>query len=327
MNVTNCDVMVIGGGPSGLSAAINAASEGLRVLLVEASTIGGQARVSKAIENFVGQEKITGAKLMDVAIRQCYKFGVEFRVPVRIVSLTRREDGLICAETDDGQMICCKTVILALGVSYRTLDAKGIGMFINRGVEYTAMPTPGKGTHIIVGGANSAGQAAVYLGSQYGCDVKMVVRGSSLTASMSKYLIERIEACDNIEVLTQARVVEVIGRSQLEKVSVEQDGQILVIPTKSMNVFIGAIPKTHWLKGVVGLDSKGFVSTGIHTKGHGWSLERPAFPFETSFPGVFCAGDARDGSIKRVAAAVGEGSAAVSNIHQYLALCDDTQTS
>lgn len=319
MRDTNCDLLIVGGGPAALSAAVSASSEGLRTVVVEAGRLGGQAEASKAIENFIGLEKVTGRQLADVAIRQGYKFGVEFVTPLRVVSLAR-SGGLITVTSDDNQTRTCKTVILATGVSYQTLGAKNAGMYVNRGLEYVAIPKPGKGTHVIVGGGNSAGQAAVFLGSQCGCDVTMVVRGASLATSMSKYLIDRIEACSNINVMTNTEVVEVMGKSRMEKVVLESEGDQQIIPAKSMNVFIGTQPKTYWLRNIVALDKKGFVLTGADSKPFGWSLGREPFPYETNMPGIFAAGDVRAGSIKRISAAAGEGSSAVANIHNYLSL-------
>jgi len=322
------DLIVIGGGPAGLGAAVYGASEGLRTVLVERTATGGQAGQSSRIENYLGfPDGVSGAQLTDRARRQATKFGAE-------VLTTRDVIGLdVCGSARrvrfaDGASIDAHTVILATGVSYRRLDASGLDDLTGRGVYYGSALTEASaclGQDIyIVGGANSAGQAAVYL-SRHAKSVTILVRGSSLEKSMSYYLIKQIEEVPNISVRACTEVIAAAGEDHLEKLTLRNTatGTSETADAQLLFVFIGAAPLTDWLDGVVVRDSAGFVVAGPDLsvggeRPRGWELDRMPYHLETSVPGVFVAGDARAESAKRVASAVGEGALAVMLVHRYL---------
>jgi thioredoxin reductase (NADPH) len=322
------DLIVIGGGPAGLGAAVYGASEGLRTVLVERTATGGQAGQSSRIENYLGfPDGVSGAQLTDRARRQAVKFGAELVTTRDVVGLdvtgsARR------VRFADGDTLEAHTVILATGVSYRQLDAPGLGGLTGRGVFYGAALTEATSCAeqdvYIVGGANSAGQAAVYLAR--GCrSVTILVRGKSLEHSMSYYLIQQLEAVQNISVRTCTEIVGATGSEHLETLTMRDNitGERETVDAGWLFVFIGAAPRTEWLDGVVTRDSRGFVVAGpdLAVAGEppqGWELERPPYHLETSVPGVFVAGDARAESAKRVASAVGEGAMAVMLVHRYL---------
>jgi thioredoxin reductase (NADPH) len=319
------DLVVVGGGPAGLGAAVYGASEGLRTVLVERTATGGQAGLSSRIENYLGfPDGVSGAQLTDRARRQAVKFGAELVTARDVVGL----DVNGAARTirfADGTSIGAQTVILATGVSYRRLPADGIDALTGCGVFYGSALTEAAncaGEHVyVVGGANSAGQAAVYL-SRSAKSVTLLVRGVTLQASMSHYLVEQIAAIDNITVRTCCQVVAAGGEGQLQTLTLRDTagGSTEEVAAGWLFVFIGAQPHTDWLDGVVTRDPHGFLVAGpdLGAAPPGWNLDRAPFHLETSVPGVFVAGDARAESAKRVASAVGEGAMAVMLVHRYL---------
>jgi thioredoxin reductase (NADPH) len=322
------DLIVIGGGPAGLGAAVYGASEGLRTVLVERTATGGQAGQSSRIENYLGfPDGVSGAQLTDRARRQATKFGAEVLTTRDVVRLE------VCGSARrvtfaDGASIDAHTVILATGVSYRQLNAPGLDGLTGRGVYYGSALTEATaclGQDIyVVGGANSAGQAAVYL-SRHAKSVTILVRGSSLERSMSYYLIKQIADIPNIAVRTCTEVIAAEGEDHLERLSLRNtaDGSTEMAEAQMLFLFIGAAPLTDWLDGVVARDPRGFVIAGpdLSVGGErppGWDLDRMPYHLETSVHGVFVAGDARAESAKRVASAVGEGALAVMLVHRYL---------
>ncbi|MFD4254239.1 FAD-dependent oxidoreductase [Amycolatopsis thermoflava] len=322
------DLVVIGGGPAGLGAAVYGASEGLRTVLVERRATGGQAGQSSRIENYLGfPDGVSGAQLTDRARRQAQKFGAEVLTARDVTGLEARGSARV-VRFGDGSEIAAHAVVLATGVSYRALEAEGVAELTGRGVFYGSAATEApecEGEHVyIVGGANSAGQAAVFF-SRYAKEVSILVRGPSLQASMSHYLIEQIEAIGNIHVRTRTTVVRAHGTDHLEELTLcdEEQGITETVPTGHLFVFIGAAPRTEWLGDDVLRDDHGFVCTGpdLMVDGKrppGWTLDRDPHHLESSIPGVFVAGDVRSQSVKRVASAVGEGAMAVSLVHRYL---------
>jgi thioredoxin reductase (NADPH) len=323
------DLAIVGGGPAGLAAAVYSASEGLRTVLIEREAPGGQAGTSSRIENYLGfPVGLSGADLARRAVTQARRFGVEILSPQEAQSI-RIDNNYRILTLSDGKEINCHAIILALGVAWRKLDVPGIEKLTGAGVYYGAAPTEALSCAdedvYVIGGANSAGQGAIYF-SQYARKVTMLVRGESLAASMSQYLIDRIEEMENIEVLTHTSVVEAIGETSLEAIVLKniKTGETKTVPAQSLFIFIGAMPRTEWLDGTLERDEKGFILAGVdlplsHGRPKGWSLERAPYLLETNIPGVFTVGDVRHGSIKRVASGVGEGSICVQFIHRYLA--------
>jgi thioredoxin reductase (NADPH) len=322
------DLVVVGGGPAGLGAAVYGGSEGLRTCLVERRAPGGQAGESSRIENYLGfPDGVSGEQLAERARRQALKFEVEMLTTRKVVGLEPRGSARV-VRFEDGSELSAHTVILATGVSYRKLEAPGLADLTGRGVYYGAATTEGPGCRsqdvYVVGGANSAGQAAMYF-SRYARRVVLVVRGGSLAASMSRYLVDQIAAVENIEVRTCTEVVEGRGDGHLETLTLRDNstGEIETVKSSWLFVFIGAAPLTDWLDGTVSRDQRGFVLAGpdLLVEGRrpaGWSLDRDPYHLETSVPGVFVAGDVRADSVKRVASAVGEGAMAVTLVHRYL---------
>ncbi|MGD0684738.1 MAG: FAD-dependent oxidoreductase [Streptosporangiaceae bacterium] len=322
------DLIVIGGGPAGLGAAVYGASEGLRTVLVERTATGGQAGQSSRIENYLGfPDGVSGAQLTDRARRQASKFGAEV-LTTRDVTALEVNGSARTVRFDDGTTIDAHAVILATGVSYRQLAAPGLGDMTGRGVFYGSALTEAvncKDQDIyIVGGANSAGQAAVYL-ARHAKSVTILVRGPSLQRSMSHYLIQQIDDIPGISVRTCTEVIEAHGDDHLESITLRDTstGTTETVDAQWVFLFIGAAPLTDWLDGVVVRDEKGFVVAGpdLSVEGdrpRGWELDRAPYHLETSVPGVFVAGDARAESAKRVASAVGEGAMAVMLVHRYL---------
>ncbi|MEV6416424.1 FAD-dependent oxidoreductase [Kribbella sp. NPDC051718] len=319
------DLVVVGGGPAGLGAAVYGASEGLRTVLVEQVATGGQAGQSSRIENYLGfPDGVSGAQLTDRARRQAIRFGAELLTAREVVKLETNGSARRL-EFSDGSEIAAHSVILATGVSYRTLQAPGVDDLSGRGIYYGSATTEGPacaGQEVyIIGGANSAGQAAVYF-SRHAKRVHMLVRGPSLEATMSSYLIDQIGGIDNIEVHTCTQVVSCKGSDHLECVTLTNSttGESWEVDTEWMFVFIGAAPRTDWLPGDLLRDERGFVLTGPDLRGRppGWALDRDPYHLETSMPGVFAAGDVRAESVKRVASAVGDGAMAVTLVHRYL---------
>jgi thioredoxin reductase (NADPH) len=317
------DLVIVGGGPAGLAAAVYGASEGLKTIMVEREGPGGQAAQSSRIENYLGfPAGLSGSELTQRATTQARRLGAELLTLQDTTGLRVEGSGRI-VELSGGGTLSASTVLIASGVSYRQLNAPGFAELTGQGIYYGAALTDArecKDQHVmVIGGANSAGQAAVYL-SSYATRVTMLVRGDSLAKSMSHYLIEQIEALDNVEVRTRSAAVAAEGDGRLRALRIRNpDGSESVEQADACFVFIGARPLTDWLDGVVARDERGFILAGLDVKGDGWSLQRDPFPLETSVPGVFVAGDVRARSIKRVASAVGEGSMAVSLVHQYLA--------
>jgi thioredoxin reductase (NADPH) len=320
------DLIVIGGGPAGLGAAVYGASEGLRTVLVERTATGGQAGQSSRIENYLGfPDGVSGAQLTDRARRQATKFGAEVVTTRDVVGLEVNGSART-VRFADGATLDGHTVILATGVSYRQLNAPGVEDLTGRGVFYGSALTEAANCAeqdiYVVGGANSAGQAAVYLAKS--CkSVTILVRAESLEQSMSYYLIQQIAGVANITVRTCTQIVEATGTDHLEQLTLQNTstGESETVDTGWVFVFIGAAPRTEWLDGVVQRDSRGFVVTGPDLgpdQPRGWTLDRAPYHLESSVPGVFVAGDARAESAKRVASAVGEGAMAVMLVHRYL---------
>jgi len=322
------DVIVVGAGPAGLAAAVYGSSEGLRTALIEREAPGGQAGMSSRIENYLGfPSGVSGDDLARRAVTQAKRFGTEILAqevmglrcdgPSRIVTLA------------DGGIMECRALLIATGVSYRKLDVPGADTFTGAGVYYGAAMTEALSCRdeevYVVGGANSAGQAAVYF-AKYAKRVTMLVRGSSLVQSMSRYLIDQIGEIPNIVVETDVHVVEVTGESSLQTITIAhvKTDERRTVATRYLFIFIGAMPHTDWLGGSVERDEHGFILTGPDLIQNGsrpqsWTLARDPFLLESSVPGIFVAGDVRHGSVKRVASGVGEGSIAVQFIHRYLA--------
>jgi thioredoxin reductase (NADPH) len=322
------DVVIIGGGPAGLGAAVYAASEGLKTVVVERAAAGGQAGQSSRIENYLGfPDGVAGDQLTDRARRQAQRFGAELLTARTVVGLDVRGPARRIL-FDDGSSVLSHAVVLATGVSYRELEASGANELVGRGVYYGSSATQAEsclGDHvIIVGGANSAGQAAVFF-SRYADKVTMAVRGSSLEKSMSSYLIEQIGAIPKIDVRMNTTVQNCAGNDHLQCVTfVDHEGGQQVVDSGHLFVFIGAAPLTDWLPESLVRDSSGFIITGPELTLGGkrpasWDLERHPYLLESSIPGVFVAGDVRSQSVKRVASAVGEGALAVTLVHRYLA--------
>ena len=322
------DFVIVGGGPAGLAAAVYGASEGLKTLLVERSAPGGQAGMSSRIENYLGfPSGLTGADLARRAFTQAKRFGAEILSPQEAVGL--RVDGPYrFVRLRDGTEISCHALLIASGLSWRKLDIPGAERLQEAGVYYGAAMTEAQlcaGEDVfVIGGANSAGQAAVYF-SQFARSVTILVRGDSLEKGMSQYLIDQIREVPNIRVETQAEVVEVHGDGHLESITIANHAteSIRTEPTSALFIFIGAMPCTAWLRGLLPMDERGYLLTGAMLpkdgdRPKGWKEERDPFIFESVIPGVFAAGDTRHSSIKRVASAVGEGSITVQMVHQYL---------
>ena len=322
------DLVVIGGGPAGLGAAVYGASEGLKTVLVERTATGGLAGQSSRIENYLGfPDGVSGAQLTDRARRQAAKFGAEVLTTRDVTSLEVKGSARSVTFAD-GTSIDAHTVILATGVAYRQHDAPTLREFTGRGVYYGSALTEagacGGQDFYIVGGANSAGQAAVYL-SRHAKSVTLLVRGRSLERSMSYYLIKQIEAIPTINVRTCTEIVSAEGTEHLESLTLRNTatGQTEIASAQMLFLFIGAAPCTEWLDGVILRDERGFVVAGpdLAVNGQrppGWELDRLPYHLETSIPGVFVAGDVRSESAKRVASAVGEGAMAVMLVHRYL---------
>jgi thioredoxin reductase (NADPH) len=322
------DLAIIGGGPAGLAAAVYGASEGLRTVMIEREAPGGQAGMSSRIENYLGfPTGLSGGDLARRAVVQAQRFGVEILSPQEAVSV-RTEGSYRIIRLADGGEISCHALLVATGVQWRRLEAPGVDRLQGAGVYYgggatEALSCEGEIIYVI-GGANSAGQAAMHF-SKYAEKVVLLVRGDGLASTMSQYLIDQIQHVPNIQVWTRASVAEVHGDSRLEEISVlcSDTNKVERVPASAMFIFIGALPRTDWLGGVVERDDRGFLLTGPDLmrdgqRPKGWTLDRDPFLLETNVPGLFAVGDVRHGSVKRVASGVGEGSVAVQFIHQYL---------
>jgi thioredoxin reductase (NADPH) len=322
------DLAIVGGGPAGLAAAVYGASEGLHTVMVEREAPGGQAGMSSRIENYLGFPMgLSGGDLARRAVVQAQRFGVEILAPQETVAV-RTEDPYRILKLADANEISCHALLIATGVQWRRLEAPGIDRLQGAGVYYGGGSTEAlscKGEIVyVIGGANSAGQAAMNF-ARYADRVVIVVRGSSLSSTMSQYLIDQVKETPNIQIWANASVREAHGETHLEEISFlcSDTNKIERVPASAMFIFIGALPRTDWLAGIVERDDRGFILTGpdlIREGQHpkGWTLERDPFLLETNVPGIFAVGDVRHGSVKRVASGVGEGSVAVQFIHQYL---------
>jgi thioredoxin reductase (NADPH) len=323
------DLVIVGCGPAGLAAAVYGASEGLRTLMVEQDAPGGQAGTSSQIENYLGfPSGVSGADLARRATAQARRFGAELLSAQQVVAV-RRDDPYRVVQLADRTEVSCYAVVLAQGVAVRTLDVPGVTKLTGIGVYYGAAMTEAatyRGQDVcVVGGANSAGQGALFF-SRYARHVSMLVRANSLGDGLSQYLVDRIQATPNIAVHLGVEVTAVRGTRRLEQVVTRdvRTAEERELEPAALFIFIGSAPHTQMVAGLIELDDKGYVLTGpdlprgSQGRPRGWILDRDPFLFETSVPGIFAVGDVRAGSGKRVAAAVGEGSATVSMIHRYL---------
>lgn len=326
---TAYDVVIVGGGPAGLAAAVYGASEGLQTLMIEREAPGGQAGTSSRIENYLGfPTGLSGDELSARALQQAKRFGTEILVS-RAVKTIRCKDGCHRVELDGAVTLEAKTILLATGVSWRSLDVPGADRLVSRGVYYgaartEAMSVRGKEVYLI-GGGNSAGQAAMFF-TNYAHKVTLLIRAASIEQGMSQYLIDQLGTRENISVRLNTRVVAVHGESRLEAITIENslDKKQERLETDSLFVFIGADAETAWMPAQIARDERGYLLTGrdVPADSH-WPLARTPYLLETSVPGVFAAGDVRHDSVKRVASGVGEGSMAIAFIHQYLAHQDE----
>jgi thioredoxin reductase (NADPH) len=322
------DAVIVGAGPAGLTAAVYAASEGLRTVVLERLAPGGQAGTSARIENYPGfPQGISGAELAAGAHEQALRFGAEILVGVEIVRAEPEPDGSVELALSGGGRLRGRSGVIATGVAYRRLDAPGVDELIGCGVSYGSAPTRAASHRdhhvVIVGGANSAGQAALHLAA-YARSVTMIVRADSLQAGMSRYLVDRIAAHPEMTVLTGSRVIAAAGRPRLQHVTVlDRDGIRRELRADAMYVLIGGQPLTAGVEGWLRRDQGGYLMTGADLRRDSptgsWPLTRDPLPLESSQPGVFVAGDVRHGSVKRVASAVGEGAMAIALLHAYLA--------
>ncbi len=321
------DLAIVGGGPAGLAAAVYGASEGLRTVMVEREAPGGQAGMSSRIENYLGfPSGLSGADLARRAVVQARRFGVE--ILSAEATAVRLDGPYRFLRLADGAELSCHALLVATGVQWRKLDAPGVERLTGAGIYYGAAMTEAMSTKdedvFVIGGANSAGQAAMYF-SKYARRVVMLVRGSSLAASMSQYLINQLKETPNIQIEFNSSVVEAHGEDHLESISVRcsTTNEVNTVPANSLFIMIGAAPNTNWLANVVERDDRGFIYSGRDLmrdgkRPKGWPLDRDPGLLETNVPGIFVVGDVRHGSVKRVASGVGEGSVAISFVHQYL---------
>jgi len=322
-----CDLVIVGGGPGGLAAALYGASEGLDTQAIDAIAFGGQAGTSSRIENYLGfPTGISGSELAERAVLQARRLGARLVVPAQATGLTR-DDGHYAIELAGGEVINGRTVIVATGAQYRKLDLPDLERYEGAGVYYAATQAEAQlcaaDPVLIVGGGNSAGQAAMFL-SRHASSCRLLIRGADLSTSMSRYLIDELDRRQQVELLTHSAIVELKGESALEAVVIEdaRSGTRRELEAKALFVFIGASPHTDWLRGHVAMDEHGFLLAGRDVQGENLAAhgDEPPFFLETSQPGIFAVGDVHSGSIKRVASAVGEGSMAVRLVHQRLAI-------
>jgi thioredoxin reductase (NADPH) len=322
------DLIIVGAGPAGLGAAVYGASEGLRTLMIDRQATGGQAGTSSRIENYLGFPKgLSGADLAQRATAQALRLGAEI-LTAQNVEKVRVDDTYRYVTLNDGTELGCKAMVIATGVTVKRLDAPGVERLTGAGIYYGAALTEAanyRGQPIfVVGGANSAGQAAMAF-SRFASQVSMLVRGESLQASMSQYLIDQIASTPNIDVQVRTEVAEAHGTERLEALTLSDciTSQICKVPAAALFLFIGAVPHSDLVAGIVERNGAGFILTGQDLirdgkRPQGWRLQRDPYLLETSVPGIFAAGDIRQGAVRRVASAVGEGAVAVSLVHQYL---------
>ena len=318
------DLVIVGGGPAGLAAAVYGASEGLKTVVLEMMAPGGQAGTSSKIENYLGfPTGVSGTELASRATTQAEKFGAQLNVPSKVVRLTfaNRHNEI---ELENGEKVLSKTLLIASGAEYKKLGVENLDKYVGRGVYYAATKmeaTICKDQQVIVvGGGNSAGQAAIFLSTQVK-KVFLIVRGKDLSLTMSKYLEQRIKDCDDIELLVYTEIKEIHGDETVQSVDVinNETGEKKELHAGAIFSFIGAVPRTEWLPDEILKDGKGFIETGISVaKSSLWKINRQPYLLETTRPGVFAAGDVRSNSVKRVSSAVGEGSMAVQFVHEYL---------
>jgi thioredoxin reductase (NADPH) len=320
------DVAIVGGGPAGLAAAVYGASEGLSTVLIESAAPGGQAGQSSLIENYLGFPKgISGSDLARRAFTQASRFGAEILVPATVLSLERNDPFRIIHLADETQ-ITAKALVISTGVSYRKLEAEGLDDLIGTGVYYGTSRIEAENHRgqpmYVVGGGNSAGQAAMFL-TRFTDSVTIIIRSGDLSATMSQYLIDNIDAAPEVSVRPLSRVVSAKGVDHLESLVLAnvETGESETVPAAALFIFIGQMAHTAWLGDVVQKDAQGFILTGTDLAApvKGWNVDRDPLPLESSVPGVFVAGDVRHGSIRRVAGATGEGSTAIRFVHQHLA--------
>jgi thioredoxin reductase (NADPH) len=310
------DLLIVGGGPAGVAAGVYAGAEGVKALVVEDIAIGGQAGTSSRIENYMGfPTGISGADLVWRGEVQAMKFGTQFATPRRVVDLEKLDDGAFCATFDNGRRVRSRAVVVATGVQYRRLPIDRLTQFESAGIYYAATENEArycKGAEaVVIGGGNSAGQAAMFL-CRSATHVRVLVRGRSLASSMSNYLSSRLEADPAITIEYGAEITALHGGDKLDAVTIRNanDGTERQVPTCALFVMVGAAPNTSWLSGLVRLDDKGFILTGDAAGGDS--------PYATSHPGIFAVGDVRSGSVKRVASSVGEGSVVISKVWEFL---------
>ncbi|MFH1103353.1 MAG: FAD-dependent oxidoreductase, partial [Actinomycetota bacterium] len=320
------DVVVAGAGPAGLAAGVYGASEGLRVAVIEREATGGQAGTSSRIENYLGFPKgISGTDLARRAAAQAQRFGAEIITAAEVVGVTV-EDPVKVVTLADGSRLSCRALIIATGMTTRTLGVPGYERFAGAGVYYGAAITEAATYKdepvFVIGGANSAGQGAMMF-SRFASHVTMVVRAPTLEERMSQYLVDQIRSTVNIEVLVGTEVLGVDGPKRIERITLRTGEETYERPATAVFIFVGAVPHTDFLRGVIALNDRGFILTGpdlgaLGTRVGGWPLERDPYLMETSVPGIFAAGDVRHGVVRRVASAVGQGSVCISFVHEYL---------
>jgi len=330
------DVVIVGSGPAGLSAAVNAASEGLKTLVMDMNTdFGGQASTSTMIENYAGfPDGVTGRDLTQRMLDQTYKFDVEFMAPARVCGLEREEDRIRVLD-DSGMYVDTRSVVLAMGVQYRRLNVPSVAKYLGRGISYgsPSVSTKYRGKHFaVVGGANSAGQAAMHLSQYPDSTVRLIVRGDTIEDKMSHYLIERLEAADNVTIHYNSEITDVAGSDRLTQVYIKDKIYTEGFDMDNIFILIGAIPLTNWMEGIIERDDHGFLLTGRDLKRSAVkefenSCGRKPFDHETSMRGVFASGDIRANSVKRVASAVGEGAMTIPEVHKAVQIARDRERS
>lgn len=320
------DLVVVGAGPAGLAASVYAASEGLSTLVVERESLGGQAGSSSLIRNYLGFPRgVSGAELTQRGFQQAWAFGAHFLMFDSVTEFDREDSGSYRVVLANAGVVTCRAVVLACGVSYRSLDVASLATFEGAGVFYGASVSEAPGLRhrqvCIVGGGNSAGQAALHL-SRYADHVTLIIRRRELTASMSQYLVSAIDSAHNISVVSDSELVDVAGEGRLQSVTVRSrtDAELTDLATDALFIMIGAVPRTDWLPSAVRRDTRGYLVSGgeVTQADRACQQVMPRYSYETTSPGVFAVGDVRSGSVKRVASAVGEGSVVVQQIHQHL---------